>query len=607
MCPDQVTRLHQHLMTKHSFSEKDAKLKESELRVMFLWSRKEKHGVAKPLPCEICGQWMLRLDNHLKAKHKMDSIEVKETLHTMREKYWSSGSVPLQHISSTGACKEDHTIPKRSKTDLSNMGPTVDYLPPNAEKITEKQKKEWGISNDDFLMYYESGSSLLGAFQDEVAKKKGLLKALRSKQHVHYLWTVVDPETVVLPQSALGNVLLVEDKYHNPTYSMIGNGGCEASTLRVRFTALRAFIRFMRRRKVFGGMSRATMSSLLEYVDEWNADFTEHIAQRKTDLRKIKVKRLMTPSHMIKYGRSNHVRSISTYFQSKRGQKLTVRYAQQIRDYLISNMCFMNGLRSSNILELRVKDVEDAKPAEGYPGYMSFINSHYKTSTIYGEKVIVLPNTIFKNLMCYSQEIRSTLNPSSNKYLFVSTDADRMTHGAIGSAITSSFKLADVFSGSEYKRVCPTRIRISCATFGCKAEGIDSGYFAKHFMKNKEDTTNTYYNLFSNHREALKLAMMMGDTFEVGGQSRIIKKDELDELTAAIHDSEKHLPSKETILKWVREHGDVDSKEMAEFVDTLKELELGAASFYGEKRKKLIQNKMPTKKRKSIQVSQHFS
>ena len=79
-------------------------------------------------------------------------------------------------------------------------------------------------------------------------------------------------------------------------------GSCEALTLRVRITALWAFIRFMRR-KVFGGMSHATMSSLLKYVDESNADFTEHIAQRKTDLRKIKFKRFMTPSHMIKYGR----------------------------------------------------------------------------------------------------------------------------------------------------------------------------------------------------------------------------------------------------------------------------------------------------------------
>ena len=55
----------------------------------------------------------------------------------------------------------------------------------------------------------------------------------------------------------------------------------------------------------------------------------------------------------------------------------------------------------------------------------------------------------------------------------------------------------------------------------------------KHFMKNKEETTNTYYNIYSNHTEALKLAMIMDDTFEVGGQSRKIKKDELDELTAA--------------------------------------------------------------------------
>ena len=59
----------------------------------------------------------------------MSMIEVKETFHTLSEKYWSSGSkacVPVRHISSSGAYKEDHTISKNTKTDLSNIGPTVD-------------------------------------------------------------------------------------------------------------------------------------------------------------------------------------------------------------------------------------------------------------------------------------------------------------------------------------------------------------------------------------------------------------------------------------------------------------------------------------------------
>lgn len=54
-----------------------------------------------------------------------------------------------------------------------------------------------------------------------------------------------------------------------------------------------------------------------------------------------------------------------------------------------------------------------------------------------------------------------------------------------------------------------------------------SGYFAKHFMKHKEATTDIHYNIYSNHLEALKLAMLMSNTFEVGG---IVKKAEMAEI-----------------------------------------------------------------------------
>ena len=48
-------------------------------------------------------------------------------------------------------------------------------------------------------------------------------------------------------------------------------------------------------------------------------------------------------------------------------------------------------------------------------------------------------------------------------------------------------------------------------------EGIESGFFAQHFMEKEKETTNFNYNLYANYREALKLAMMIGDTFEIGG------------------------------------------------------------------------------------------
>ena len=90
----------------------------------------------------------------------------------------------------------------------------------------------------------------------------------------------------------------------------------------------------------------------------------------------------------------------------KQKMKITKRFAQQVRDYLISNLCVMNGLRASNIIHLTMSDVFDAHKAEKYPGYMVFINSNYKTSTIYGEKVIVLPDNVFRHiqlLKCFGQ------------------------------------------------------------------------------------------------------------------------------------------------------------------------------------------------------------
>ena len=142
----------------------------------------------------------------------------------------------------------------------------------------------------------------------------------------------------------------------------------------------------------------------MEYIKELNEHFTDLIAQRKTDITQIKKKRLMTPSHMIKYGRSENVQTLVEQIEQE-NKKLTIRFCQNIRDCLITNICIMNGLRSSNIIELRVTDIHDAEIADEYPGYMTFTNSKYKTSTIYGEKVTVLPKRLFNHLQYYVNEL----------------------------------------------------------------------------------------------------------------------------------------------------------------------------------------------------------
>ena len=91
----------------------------------------------------------------------------------------------------------------------------------------------------------------------------------------------------MFPKNAFTNSQLIEDQYHNVTLNLIGKGGNEASTLHVRYVAVRFCIRFLRRRHVFAGLSRKDLNQLLQNVEDWNSDFTNLIAQCKTDLRKI--------------------------------------------------------------------------------------------------------------------------------------------------------------------------------------------------------------------------------------------------------------------------------------------------------------------------------
>ena len=595
-CSFKSSRLSQHLVSVHKFDEKIAKMKESEIRVMYLWAKKNKHGVPKPLPCDICHIWHLRLDNHLKNKHKMGKDDVKVSLEKARAQYWCTEKTEktancVNETYSSELMATKNNVKKTSQAELrtelsSDVSSGVNYIPSGSKKINEENIKQWGIENESFILYYDDSDSLLEAFKNELSKKHPISRCVAYRNHVEHIWKIIDPKMNIFPKSAFANTLLVEDQYHNVTLSHVGKGGNEASTLRVRYVALRLFLKFFRRRHVYGGLNRDDINKLSEYIEEWNLDFTKHIAQRKTDLRKIKLKRLMTPSHMIKYGRSSYVQGIvgriNRQSTDQESGKPTKRFAQQVRDYLIAHTCIMNGLRSSNIIELRVQDVIDATTNADYPGYNVFVNSTYKTSTIYGEKLIALPSNIFKHLQYYMKSLLPILNPSSATYLFISSDSDRMSHGAIGSALTSSFKQANVFTKKEYKRVCPTRIRCSCATFGCKADGIDSGYFAKHFMKNKEATTQIHYNLYSNHREALKLAMMIGDTFQVGGMKKVLAKKEIEDLTKAIYKEERNLPTKEHVINWITSKNTIGQKEMADILEMLEEIDSNGnkSSFY---------------------------
>ena len=137
-----------------------------------------------------------------------------------------------------------------------------------------------------------------------------------------------------------------------------------------------------------------------------------------------------------------------------------------------------------------------------------------------------------------------------------------MSHGALGSAMIASLERADMFSKSEYPKVSLTRIRCVCAIFGCMQEGIDSVFFAKHVMKSKDETTKMHYNLYANHCEDLKLAMMVGDTLEVGGvKKKRMEKKILTNLPLQYIVQRRMFNPKDKIIKFL-ENVEMDSNEM---------------------------------------------
>jgi len=104
---------------------------------------------------------------------------------------------------------------------------------------------------------------------------------------------------------------------------------------------------------------------------------------------------------------------------------------------------------------------------------------------------------------------------------------------------------------------------------------FDSAFFAKHFMKNREETTNIHYNLLSNRRHAINIAMKLYSSF-----SGVQVKD-IDGMTNAM----KPCNDIEKILNWVNEADEEMTKgETTEMKQMLRGLskQQSSSDFYGK-------------------------
>ena len=133
--------------------------------------------------------------------------------------------------------------------------------------------------------------------------------------------------------------------------------------------------------------------------------------------------------------------------------------------------------------------------------------------------------------MFYIENLRPIVLKTLSSRLFVpSSDSSKMSQTNGSSSLSSSFTNANVFNNKEYPCASCIRIRCALATFAYNDGGFEMGYFTKHFMKNRENTTALHYNLLASRRDALNIAMKLYQSFNDGGTEVAVDNAEADKV-----------------------------------------------------------------------------
>ena len=180
---------------------------------------------------------------------------------------------------------------------------------------------------------------------------------------------------------------------------------------------------------------------------------------------------------------------------------------------------------------------------------------------------IVVAEEVYSQLIFYIENLRPDMN--TNRVFTTKASPVNQTH--VANSLTASLFKAGVIK-EKTNRVCCTRIRCGIATFACNEADYDSAFFAKHFMMNRESTTLGHYNLLSNRRHAISIAMNLYSSFS-GVEVRDRNK---------MTDDLKMTTDKNKILDWIKT-SDIELTK-TELSDLEKLLEpLTKRNFYAEK------------------------
>ena len=189
--------------------------------------------------------------------------------------------------------------------------------------------------------------------------------------------------------------------------------------------------------------------------------------------------------------------------------------------------------------------------------------------------------------MIYIENLRPIVLKTLSSRLFVpSSNSSKMSQTNVSSSLTSSFTNANVLSNNESPSASCTRICYALATFAFSDGGFGMGYFAKHFMKNRESTAALHYNLLANRRHALNIAMKLYKAFSNSGTEVAVDNVEADKVLQDIKLYSRNV-DKDKVIDWLKkDDSSLTTTEMEKFSGALDSLKNAShISFYGNNKK----------------------
>ena len=296
------------------------------------------------------------------------------------------------------------------------------------KEITTALRRQYNIPDRNiFRYYYDDAIKVIHDFKiykQETSTNPVQTSKQRNERvqtmanNVKLVWREVDINMGVFPRDFLNDPDLIEDNFYRPHLNaLIANINLpkakqtvhiQASTIKSKLCSLAVIkIRYN------------SLSRIIPKVQELNSSLKMSIDQREQVISKHKSDTLIAANKFQSYGNSKHIKETNQDLYSLSVSPKTVTLTRQkaidVRDYLMVSLTYFNCLRVSNLMNITLTGINNIKPHDEIDGAHVLTNTKYKTSVIYGPKIILLSNTHVDQIKLYIQKLRPFITKDDKK------------------------------------------------------------------------------------------------------------------------------------------------------------------------------------------------